>query len=479
MYIRPEGVRVPGEPVYFHAPRLHKTLLLNPELGTYQVMNTSAFTKVWGTEPMGRLSVDSAADEVQAALASMIVNRVVYYGSFDAKISDVVPQVPASVYWETTHGCSLRCDYCYMSADTVLPGELSTEQARSLIEQSAQLGVKRFVFTGGEALIRKDIFELGRYAKELGLLAEIITNATLITSLEVAQKVKESFDQIITSLDGGCPQTNDPHRGRGSFEKIVRGIKNLNAVSASPSINAAISELNVGGVEQLLEFTETEIKVRRVRLLNITFLGRGANQNIPYCWETYKTMAVVGLGRVLRVPAVMESLPKGRLLPRKNCGMGSGEIYVNSVGKVYPCKLVTTETWYCGDLKNQSLAEVLQAEAMRRAREMDVSNRIGCRTCMIRRLCGGGCRGNHMGFSGDADKNDPQFCWILRHGMISNLWVHAGLAEALLEPEAVVPVLLRTGEVWQPEIGTALPESELSAVAHHLNNLGAASLPMA
>jgi len=83
-----------------------------------------------------------------------------------------------------------------------------------------------------------------------------------------------------------------------------------------------------------------------------------------------------------------------------------------------------------------------------------------------------------MGFSGDADKNDPQFCWILRHGMITNLWTHAGLPEALLEPEAVIPILLRTGEVWRPEIGTALPESEL-AVVQHLNTLGGTSLPMA
>ncbi|MGL5076100.1 MAG: SPASM domain-containing protein, partial [Waterburya sp.] len=211
---------------------------------------------------------------------------------------------------------------------------------------------------------------------------------------------------------------------------------------------------------------------------SVGLIGRGSSCNLPYNWDTYKQTFGSISKSLAATDHITRTLSKSMAKPAKNCGMGSGEIYVNSVGKVYPCKLVTTESWYSGDVKEQPLVEILKAEALQKARDLSVKDRRGCRTCMIRRLCGGGCRGIHMGHSGDAEVNDPQFCWVLRHQMITSLWAKEGITQALSEPESVVPQLFSTGEVWKPEIGTALPEPELAIITQHIQSLEENSLPL-
>ena len=476
---RAGGLRIPDELVYFASPEVDAALILNPELGSYtsvrgqDVRQLQAYLR--NTSGPDEDMLKSADDDVSALLRKLILKRVIYYGAFEPKIDERMPAAPPAVYWETTNGCSLRCKYCYMSADTVRPGELTTVEARELIDQCADLGVKRFVFTGGEPLIRRDIFELAHHAKNRGLSTEIITNATLITSREMALKVKEAFGSVITSLDGSCPEANDVHRGSGSFEQIVFGILQLNAVGVRPAINSAVSEANVAYVEQLLEFVKEELAVAQHRVINIGFLGRGSGSDLDYSWQTYKETfrAIQESNRLSRERASLTVdnhvnfvSKKSTLKPRKNCGMGSGEFYVDSQGEVYPCKLVTTESWRCGNVKRSPLSQLLLEAPMLKAKDLTVMERRGCRTCIIRRLCGGGCRGFHMGKSGDAEVNDPQFCWVLRHQMLNNLWHFENLPEATYGSTAFVPRKLSTDEVWQPEIGTALPKHELEVLSH-------------
>jgi radical SAM protein with 4Fe4S-binding SPASM domain len=454
--------------VYFRASTIGVYLLLNPELGTWATVNSSEFMDLKTLIQSGKLSNDyilverSFDDLATSPLRRLIIRRIAYYGAFKPNIDESMPSIPPFLYWETTHGCSLRCRYCYMRADKVLPDELSTEEAKSLITQAATLGVKSFVFTGGEPLLRRDIFELGNYAKQVGLSPQIITNATLIVSLDVARKVRDTFDEVTTSLDGPTPESNDTHRGAGSFEKIVRGIKYLNAVGVKPGINATISEANVEYVEELIKFTRSELQVKGLRLVNVAFLGRAKGSSLSYLWSTYKkTFEAIrksGEGSLQETQR-----PKiWQIRPRKFCGMGTGEIYVDSRGNVYPCKLVTTPEWRAGNIRERPLKEILlNSPALQRAHNLSITKQLGCRTCIIRRLCGGGCRGMHMGYTGDPLVNAPQFCWILRHQRIAYLWSLEGLSHALQDQEAMIPYRLLDDEVWQPELGTALPESEL------------------
>ena len=226
MVIEYSKLRFPKELVFFTSLKQEMALLVNPELGTYATFEL----KYLGVLQACENGMYKDMSEVDNLFSTLIIRRVIYYGAFEPTINEYVPPIPQSLYWETTHGCSLRCEYCYMSADTILPGELTTAEAVSLIDQAAELGIQDFMFTGGEPLIRKDIFELGKYAKNKGLVSQLITNSTLITSSQIAKQVSESFEYVTTSLDGATPWANDVHRGSGSFDKIVKGIRSLNAV---------------------------------------------------------------------------------------------------------------------------------------------------------------------------------------------------------------------------------------------------------
>lgn len=279
-------VRIPDELVFFEALTSKSFLILNPEIGTSSRLTYHDFSLFQNFVRNKELFMATyKLEQVVQTLVRLIVRKVIYYGNYNPTLNENVAIVPQSVYWETTHGCSLRCVYCYMSADTVRPGELSTEEAKDVIDQMANLGVKRLVFTGGEALIRKDIFILGKYAKKQGLATEIITNATLIKTLEIAEQVKKSFDFVITSLDGACPEHNDVHRGEGSFNLIRRGLQLLNEVGIKPAINSVVSEANVDYTEELLEYVSDNFKVSSHRLMHISKLGRGDESVHDMNWQ--------------------------------------------------------------------------------------------------------------------------------------------------------------------------------------------------
>lgn len=474
-------IHVPEELVAFFSQSSKNVLLLNPEIGSFTKISFEDFellkTALEGNAP------GSTPDSAKPIVARLIIERVIYYGSFRPVLDDIAPPVPSSVYWETTHGCSLRCVYCYMSADTVRPGELSTDEARNLISQISELGSQRFIFTGGEAMIRKDLFELGEHASERGLTTELITNATLVTSIDVARKVKDTFDYVTVSLDGSCPEHNDLHRGVGSFNLIVRGMKLLNEVGVVFNVNSAISPQNITGLDNLYDYLVSDFNINQHRVTTIGRIGRGKSVHETDKWSIYKEMFDIAKERVKEgttttVGDMMVKDLKKDFRPKMNCGMGSGEIYIDSQGHVFPCKLVTEDSWYSGDIRESPLSEILKSQVMSKARDHSVMDTVGCRTCIIRRLCGGGCRGNHLGVSGEAFTNDPNTCWTLRHGMITDLWLSEDVASALDEEEAWIPRLFKDDEVWQPELGTSLPDSILRHIESHKNSLKHNELPM-
>lgn len=88
------------------------------------------------------------------------------------------------------HACNLRCKHCYEDAQKKLPDELSTEEAKEMIDDLARSGVVALAFLGGEPLMRKDFFELASYARQQGLYTAVATNGTMITR-EIARKFKE------------------------------------------------------------------------------------------------------------------------------------------------------------------------------------------------------------------------------------------------------------------------------------------------
>src|SRR5215207_10916555 len=125
------------------------------------------------------------------------------------------------VVWNLTRTCNLKCVHCYTASESKkYPGEVTTEQAKATLDDLANFKVPAVLFSGGEPLVRPDLFELAAYARSLGLHVVLSTNGTLITK-EVAQKLKDlEFAYVGISLDSAIPKIHDEFRGmEGAFER--------------------------------------------------------------------------------------------------------------------------------------------------------------------------------------------------------------------------------------------------------------------
>ncbi len=178
------------------------------------------------------------------------------------------------VVWEMTSSCNLHCVHCHAFGGEATYDELSKEDGMALIDQIASLGIKTFVFTGGEPLLRDDLFELVAYAKSKGLTVFIATNGTLITK-EVA-KVLRAFDVgVVIGLDGMNPQIHDSIRGvDGAHDAVITGIDYCIAENLYVHLNIVASTRNFDEIERIIDYGD-RIGVYSYFIYNFVPFGRG------------------------------------------------------------------------------------------------------------------------------------------------------------------------------------------------------------
>lgn len=179
------------------------------------------------------------------------------------------------VVWNCTRHCNLSCIHCYASAShQEIPGELSTEAGKAFIRQLADFKVPVILFSGGEPLLREDLFELAGLAKDLGIRIAISTNGTLINH-EIARKMKDiGFAEVGISLDG-MEATNDHFRGKqGAFQEALNGIRSCVAEGLRVSLRLTITHFNYLDIPRIFKLIEDE-KIDRVCLYHLAYSGRG------------------------------------------------------------------------------------------------------------------------------------------------------------------------------------------------------------
>ncbi|WP_407397340.1 putative heme d1 biosynthesis radical SAM protein NirJ1 [Anaerovibrio sp.] len=179
------------------------------------------------------------------------------------------------VVWNSTKTCNLKCRHCYMSSDNKkYQNELTTEEAKSFIDDLADFKVPVLLFSGGEPLIRPDFFELAEYAQNKGVRPTLSTNGTLITR-EVAQRIKDiGVGYVGISLDG-LKNVNDKFRGvDGAYEKAMQGIQNCVAVGQRVGLRFTINHHNIQELDNIFDFIERE-NINRVCFYHLVYSGRG------------------------------------------------------------------------------------------------------------------------------------------------------------------------------------------------------------
>lgn len=163
------------------------------------------------------------------------------------------------LFWETTAGCNLECVHCRRLdvSHELMKTDMSTAEGKTLIDQVASVGRPVLVFSGGEPLMRPDIFELAEYAKNKDLLIALATNGTLVDEPMARRIAQAGFDRVSCSLDGADAETHDKFRGlAGSFDQTMRGLANLRAAGVPTQINCTIAKHNKDQIEAVLRLAE-------------------------------------------------------------------------------------------------------------------------------------------------------------------------------------------------------------------------------
>ena len=198
---------------------------------------------------------------------------------WDGRAGEVVPENACQrkpvVVWNITRKCNLKCIHCYNDSGIGRDSnESTTREAKAILDDLAQFGVPSVLFSGGEPLMRHDLFELVEYAGQLGLRAVISTNGTLITA-DAAKKIKQyGVSYVGISLDG-IGEINDKFRGTdGAFNSAVKGIKNCQDAGVRVGLRLTLTKRNSRDMERLFDFFEKE-GIERACFYHLVPSGRG------------------------------------------------------------------------------------------------------------------------------------------------------------------------------------------------------------
>jgi len=179
------------------------------------------------------------------------------------------------VVWNCTSRCNLDCIHCYaQSGREQRDEELTTSEAREMIRDLAEFGVPVILFSGGEPLLKDDLFELGSYAAGLGIRAVISTNGTLITK-PIAARIKDAgFSYVGISLDG-ARETNDRFRGsKGAFDAALRGIECCIGIGQKVGLRLTMTRGSVQDLPVIFDLIDV-VGIPRACFYHLVYTGRG------------------------------------------------------------------------------------------------------------------------------------------------------------------------------------------------------------
>ena len=180
------------------------------------------------------------------------------------------------VVWNCTKTCNLKCMHCYAGSDARRYDELSTDEAKAMIDDLAAFGSPVLLFSGGEPCMRSDLVELMSYAKSAGMRVVLSTNGTLITP-ELAESYAEvGLSYVGVSLDGG-EETHDRFRGiEGSFARAMEGLGNAQKVGIKVGLRMTVNKLNYAEVDDVFDIMR-ERSINRACFYHLVYTGRGSS----------------------------------------------------------------------------------------------------------------------------------------------------------------------------------------------------------
>ena len=345
------------------------------------------------------------------------------------------------VIWNLIRRCNLNCIHCYsLSADVDFQGELSTEQVYEVMDDLRAFGVPVLILSGGEPLLRPDIFDISKRAKDKGFYTGLSSNGALIDE-QFADRIAEiGYDYVGVSLDGIGEVHDRFRRQAGSFEAALRGMSLCKARNIKVGLRFTMTERNVESLPEMLDLMNRE-SIDKFYLSHLVYAGRGNRYRgddayhrttrdamrliFERCWSYLqrgiKKEFVTGNNDADgvfflhwvrdRFPDKAEHIKKKLELWGGNAS-GVNVANIDNLGNVHP----DTFWWHynLGNVKEQPFSEIWQDTsdpimAGLKAKPRPVKGR--CAACKYQKICGGNTRVRAMQISGDPWAEDPA-CYL-------------------------------------------------------------------
>lgn len=348
--------------------------------------------------------------------------------------SEIIKPQLQLVAWEVTGRCNLRCAHCRMAAGQYDPaGELTTEQCFGLVDQILEGGQPIIILTGGEPLMRQDIFEIGQYATGKGLRVVMGSNGTMLTQAVAARLKSIPIARLSVSIDFPTAEGQDRFRGvPGAFTAALEGIRNAIRAGIEIQINTTVTKLNVAYLPQLLQLALDAGAVAFHPFLLVP-TGRGKDlaeaelsprqyeETLGWIFDKQQELG----GRIFFKPTdaphymriVSERRKEGAYNPvqaaaghphgtnalTRGCLAGTRFCFISATGKVKGCGYLNVEA---GDIKQQPFPEIWNNAPLFQDLR-DLSKLKGkCGLCEYKTLCGG-CRARAYEATGDYLEAEP------------------------------------------------------------------------
>jgi MoaA/NifB/PqqE/SkfB family radical SAM enzyme len=306
-------------------------------------------------------------------------------------------RAPPSAWWIVTRACNLACHYCFADARKRDPDELTTEEAKAVLDDFAENGVAFVTFLGGEPLTRPDIFDLIDYATDSGIYTAILTNGLLVRDGTIARLQDVGCEMLGVSIDNDDPAIHDMIRGRsGSLTGAQHAIRSAIRAGIRCSVRIVVTEESYPAIPRLFNWAIDE-GVEELILLPVFMVGRAKGKN-----DRARDLTARAL--FLRTLDELREIAKKKLgihVPENNiacpqiielntvdsenyhlahtlgfekssgCKVGKYSVSVQPNGDIYPCPFVPVKI---GNLREQSIRDIWQASLLRKAR----SKKLGC-----------------------------------------------------------------------------------------------------
>jgi putative heme d1 biosynthesis radical SAM protein NirJ2 len=325
------------------------------------------------------------------------------------------------ISWNTTNQCNMFCKHCYRDAGAKATDELSTREAKNLLDEIKKAGFKIMIFSGGEPLMRPDIFELVDHASKLGLRPVFGTNGTLITR-DVAKKLKElGVMGMGISLDSLNPQKHDEFRCyQGGFKEAVLGMENCLAEELPFQIHTTVMDWNKDEIEAITDFAVEKGAVAH----HIFFLvptGRAVDiETESLRAREYEEILTRIMNKQKQVPIELKPTCAPQFMRiakemglnlrfQRGCLAGTSYCIISPKGDVQPCAYLDLPIGNVRDIPFSKLWE--ESTVFKTLRSLQYKG--GCGVCKYKVACGG-CRARAAFYNdGDYMAEEP---WCLFQG---------------------------------------------------------------